>query len=102
MGKSGSLPRWQLCRGISGSFRVEWVAGFVWNQWQPWSGIRTRPVKLQGIHQSHFDTAAKASLERSTVKYTARRLKQGASKKEVLSLVSLDIIEPSPEDFSLT
>jgi len=40
MGKSGSLPRWQLCRGISGSFRVEWVAGFVWNQWQPWSGIR--------------------------------------------------------------
>jgi len=41
MGKSGSLPRWQLCRGISGSFRVEWVAGFVWNQWQPWSGIRT-------------------------------------------------------------
>ena len=41
MGKSGSLPRWQLCRGISGSFRVEWVAGFVWNQWQLWSGIRT-------------------------------------------------------------
>ncbi|EAZ98533.1 hypothetical protein MELB17_00330 [Marinobacter sp. ELB17] len=27
------------CRG--GSFRVEWVAGFVWNQWQPWPGIRT-------------------------------------------------------------
>ncbi|MBK5935305.1 hypothetical protein CCR81_00540 [Halorhodospira halophila] len=20
---------------------MEWVAGFVWNQWQPWSGIRT-------------------------------------------------------------
>jgi len=20
---------------------VEWVAGFVWNQWQPWSGIRS-------------------------------------------------------------
>src|SRR5690554_5992613 len=40
MGRSGSLPGWQLCRGISGSFRVEWVAGFVWNQWQPWSGIR--------------------------------------------------------------
>jgi len=38
--ESGSLPGWQLCRGISGSFRVEWVAGFVWNQWQPWSGIR--------------------------------------------------------------
>ncbi|MET4028476.1 hypothetical protein ABIE59_004027, partial [Marinobacter sp. MBR-99] len=31
-GGSGSLPGWQLCRGISGSFRVEWVAGFVWNQ----------------------------------------------------------------------
>ncbi|UQG62770.1 hypothetical protein MIH18_22460 (plasmid) [Marinobacter sp. M3C] len=40
-GESGSLPGWQRCRGISGSFRVEWVAGFVWNQWQPWSGIRT-------------------------------------------------------------
>jgi D-tyrosyl-tRNA(Tyr) deacylase len=40
MGESGSLPGWQLCRGISGSFCVEWVAGFVWNQWQPWSGIR--------------------------------------------------------------
>jgi len=45
MGKSGSLPRWQLCRGISGSFRVEWVAGFVWNQWQPWSGIRSKAIK---------------------------------------------------------
>jgi hypothetical protein len=33
---------WQLCRGISGSIRVEWVAGFVWNQWQAWSGIRIR------------------------------------------------------------
>ncbi|MEO9589280.1 SDR family oxidoreductase, partial [Marinobacter sp.] len=39
-GASGSLLGWQLCRGISGSFRVEWVADFVWNQWQPWSGIR--------------------------------------------------------------
>ncbi len=37
---SGQLPGWQLCRGISGSFRAEWVAGFVWNQWQAWSGIR--------------------------------------------------------------
>ncbi|MBE02388.1 MAG: hypothetical protein CL958_04755, partial [Euryarchaeota archaeon] len=36
-----------LCRGISGSFRVEWVAGFVWNQWQPWSGIRTAPHQKQ-------------------------------------------------------
>jgi hypothetical protein len=41
-GESGNLPGWQLCRGISGSFRVEWVAGFVWNQWQPWSGIRRK------------------------------------------------------------
>jgi hypothetical protein len=39
--ESGNLPGWQLCRGISGSFRVERVAGFVWNQWQPWSGMRT-------------------------------------------------------------
>ena len=46
-GASGSLPGWQLCRGISGSFRVEWVAGFVWNQWQPWSGIRTDALTIQ-------------------------------------------------------
>tara|TARA_R110001606_G_scaffold38136_5_gene106885 strand:+ start:1851 stop:2114 length:264 start_codon:yes stop_codon:yes gene_type:complete len=51
MGESGSLPGWQLCRGISGSFRVEWVAGFVWNQWQPWSGIRNHfsMPKLNGF-----------------------------------------------------
>ncbi|MFC4260028.1 hypothetical protein ACFOZ5_13425, partial [Marinobacter lacisalsi] len=42
------LPGWQLCRGISGSFRVEWVAGFVWNQWQPWPGIRTDYEKMVG------------------------------------------------------
>ncbi len=60
------MPRrgWQLCRGISGSFRLEsvaglrwnqWqlscgtggsvavesVAGFTWNRWQLWRGIRT-------------------------------------------------------------
>src|SRR5262249_14472682 len=35
-----STPRvgWQLCRGISGSFRLEWVAGLLWNQWQLWRG----------------------------------------------------------------
>ena len=31
---SGWLSGWQHCHGISGSFRVEWVAGFPWNQWQ--------------------------------------------------------------------
>ena len=51
MGKSGSLPRWQLCRGISGSFRVEWVAGFVWNQWQPWSGIRSNIGTNKGLNR---------------------------------------------------
>ncbi|EAZ99849.1 hypothetical protein MELB17_12616 [Marinobacter sp. ELB17] len=48
-GKPGNLPGWQLCRGISGSFRVEWVAGFVWNQWQPWSGIRRLREYLEKI-----------------------------------------------------
>ncbi len=52
MGESGSLPGWQLCRGISGSFRVEWVAGFVWNQWQPWSGIRS--IGIVGLFGYHF------------------------------------------------
>jgi hypothetical protein len=32
---------WQLCRGISGSFRVEQVAALPWHQWQVWRGIRT-------------------------------------------------------------
>src|SRR6266566_1779845 len=31
--------RWQLCRGISGSFRVEQVAALPWNQWQDSPGI---------------------------------------------------------------
>jgi len=31
--------RWQLCRGISGSFAVESVAGLAWNQWQLCRGI---------------------------------------------------------------
>jgi len=30
---------WQLCRGISGSFRVERVAALPWNQWQGSPGI---------------------------------------------------------------
>ena len=34
------LPGWQLCPGISGSFRLEWVAALRWNQWQAWRGIR--------------------------------------------------------------
>jgi len=55
MGRLGSLPGWQLCRGISGSFRVEWVAGFVWNQWQPWSGIRSRcSVSLRALKSSRL------------------------------------------------
>ena len=37
---SDKLPGWQLCSGISGSFRLEWVAGLLWNQWQLWRGIR--------------------------------------------------------------
>ncbi|OYV74584.1 MAG: hypothetical protein B7Z66_15895 [Chromatiales bacterium 21-64-14] len=36
---------WQLSHGISGCFRVEWVAGLLWNQWQDWRGIRTRRVR---------------------------------------------------------
>jgi len=27
--------------GMSGRFAPEWVAGFLWNQWPLWSGIRT-------------------------------------------------------------
>jgi hypothetical protein len=32
---------------------VEWVAGFVWNQWQPWSGIRK--IKLKSIETVEID-----------------------------------------------
>ena len=88
MGKSGSLPRWQLCRGISGSFRVEWVAGFVWNQWQPWSGIRKSAVQLkQGCLQSHArdlnerlhesqSAAAQQRTRLETLEETVNRLQQ--------------------------
>jgi len=34
-GGSGSLPGWQLCRGISGRLRLESVATLVWNT-QEW------------------------------------------------------------------
>ena len=48
MGRPASLKtpdlgkRWQLCRGISGSFHLESVAGLLWNQWQLCRGIRGR------------------------------------------------------------
>ena len=32
--------RMGCCSTQGGSFNVEWVAGFVWNQWQAWSGMR--------------------------------------------------------------
>jgi hypothetical protein len=38
--------QWQLCRGTGGSFAVESVAGFAWNRWQLWRGIR--------IQQRHY------------------------------------------------
>ena len=42
---SANLPGWQLCPGISGSFRLEWVAALLWNQWQAWRGIRNVGAK---------------------------------------------------------
>src|SRR5215471_10931661 len=42
--------QWQLWRGTGGSFAVESVAGFTWNRWQLWRGIRTgMPTKTIGI-----------------------------------------------------
>ena len=39
-GMAGFLwNQWQLCPGISGSFRLESVAAFAWNQWQLSPGI---------------------------------------------------------------
>ena len=31
--------QWQLCHGISGRLHVEWVAAFAWNQWQASHGM---------------------------------------------------------------
>jgi len=28
--------------GIGGNFKMVWVATLLWNQWQPWSGIRRK------------------------------------------------------------
>jgi hypothetical protein len=34
---------------------VEWVAGFVWNQWQPWSGIRNLTKQVEwSIFSGHL------------------------------------------------
>ena len=37
--------QWQASPGISGSFRVERMAGLPWNQWQLWRGIRTTTME---------------------------------------------------------
>jgi len=39
LGRFPSVVRWQLCRGISGNFRVEWLAILLWNQWQLLRGM---------------------------------------------------------------
>jgi hypothetical protein len=31
--------------GIGGNFKMVWVATLLWNQWQPWSGIRMLTVE---------------------------------------------------------
>jgi hypothetical protein len=31
--------QWQLCYGMAGSFRLESVAAFAWNRWQACRGI---------------------------------------------------------------
>ena len=40
------LQGWQLCSGMGGSFRLEWVAGLLWNRWQVSPGIRMLSLDL--------------------------------------------------------
>src|SRR5215467_8072360 len=43
--------QWQLWRGTGGSFAVESVAGFTWNRWQLWRGIRSVTEEVVGLGQ---------------------------------------------------
>ena len=62
-GISGSFPvervaglawnQWQLCRGTGGSFAVESVAGFPWNRWQLSRGIRNGDCTISWRAFSH-------------------------------------------------
>src|SRR2546430_4298268 len=56
---------WQLCRGMSGNFRVEPVAILPWNQWQFLHGIsgnfQMESVATFAWNTQWTDTAARAS-----------------------------------------
>lgn len=51
----GNLPGWQLCPGISGSFRLEWVAALPWNQWQLSRGMGGR-LRLESVADFVWNT----------------------------------------------
>jgi integrase len=84
MGRPASLKapdlgmRWQLCRGISGSFHVHWVAGLLWDQWQLWRGIRTQ-YQLQRLFRrfsQDFGTLPLAALTPAVLREYRDRLRQ--------------------------
>ncbi|PTB93133.1 hypothetical protein C9974_09940, partial [Marinobacter sp. B9-2] len=45
----------------------EWVAGFVWNQWQPWSGIRTMMHPTLIVHAMMARVSAVAMVSLITI-----------------------------------
>jgi len=62
--------------GIGGNFKMVWVATLLWNQWQPWSGIRighqTTPILL--VDWSDLEPRKQHFLLRASVAIEGRSL----------------------------
>src|SRR2546423_10878203 len=93
---------WQLCRGMSGNFRVEPVAILPWNQWQFLHGIsgnfqmesvatfawNTQPLKVwvlclyfMGLNVSNEQIAHELSINESDAYQMTTELRGGIVKK---------------------
>ncbi|MCD1632106.1 OST-HTH/LOTUS domain-containing protein, partial [Marinobacter shengliensis] len=97
-GASGSLLGWQLCRGISGSFRVEWVADFVWNQWQPWSGIRTQFIYTENLREDTEEQGDNDSGDAAKPTATAKRTRNELRGDTVLVRTLRTAVEQTADD----
>lgn len=66
------------------------------------SMVATQKNRYRCIHQNHYAVISKAIQEGLIVRFRAERLRVATSKKDVASLISLDIIPSTDEEFTLT
>src|SRR5262244_635728 len=64
---------WQLCRGISGNFRVEPVAILPWNQWQFLHGISGN-FQMESVATFAWNTHCPASPAKTARPSSAQRM----------------------------